>query len=91
MNDTILALDLPSGAHHSDLNVIPEYMSCGGREPGQECDDIYCAGTIDHCFHLGSMDRPSQAAASYTTAIAVIAIVHIISLINIFLMITEFK
>lgn len=39
LSDTIVALNMPSGAHHSDLNHVRQWESCG-TEPGQECEDV---------------------------------------------------
>ena len=39
LSDTVVALNIPSGAHHSELNHVWQYQSCGTK-PGQECDDV---------------------------------------------------
>jgi lysosomal Pro-X carboxypeptidase len=39
LSDTIVALNMPTGAHHSDLNHVRSWESCGTK-PGQECDDV---------------------------------------------------
>lgn len=39
LSDTIVALNIPSGAHHSELNHVREWESCGTKA-GQECADV---------------------------------------------------
>lgn len=51
LSDTIVAINIPSGAHHSELNHVYNYQSCDYYQdkdkrhpkhprPGQECDDV---------------------------------------------------
>lgn len=61
LSDTILALNLPSGAHHSDLNQVPDNQSCGA-EPGQECDDIIEGRVTIATILKGWIDEVKQKA-----------------------------